>query len=86
MEGETVAGRPVDDAQIEKWAAEAEAGYRVEDLRKRGRKPVGPSAGKVVPVRMDADLLEALTARANEHHVSRSAAIREAVRAWINAA
>ena len=86
MDGETVNGRPVSDAQIEEWAAEAEAGYPVADLRRRGRKPLGATAGTVVPVRMDKELLDALSVRAARDHVSRSEAIRAAVRAWIDAA
>ncbi|WP_314147883.1 ribbon-helix-helix domain-containing protein [uncultured Leifsonia sp.] len=86
MHGETVNGRQVSDAEIEQWADEAEAGYSVPELRKRGRKPVGTTAGTVVPVRMDKELLDALSARAAHDHVSRSEAIRAAVKAWIDAA
>lgn len=70
---------------IEGWAAEAEQGYPVEDLRRRGRRPVGEAAGAVVPVRMDPALLEALNARAERDHLSRSEVVRAAVRAWISA-
>lgn len=70
---------------IEAWAAEAEAGYPAELLRKRGRRPIGDGPGSVVPVRMDAALLEALSERAEREHVSRSEAIRSAVRAWLGA-
>ena len=68
------------------WADEAEAGYDVENLRKRGGPAVGDGPGVVVPVRMDAALLEALNARAAQAHISRSEAIREAVRAWTQVA
>lgn len=86
MAGETIGGVPVTDAMIEAWAGEAEAGHPVEQLRKRGRRPVGDGPGSVVPVRMDAALLEALAKRAEKEHVSRSEAIRAAVRAWLGAA
>lgn len=86
MTGETIDGVPVTEEMIEAWAAEAEAGYPVERLRKRGRQPVGDGPGSVVPVRMDAALLQALAERAEKEHVSRSEAIREAVRAWLGAA
>jgi len=82
----TIKGQPVSDDQIQAWADEAEAGYPVEQLRKRGRQPLGDGPSTIVPVRLDADLLEALGARADAEHVSRSEAIRAAIRAWLGAA
>ncbi|WP_016693465.1 MULTISPECIES: ribbon-helix-helix domain-containing protein [Rhodococcus] len=82
MADETIDGTPVTDEMIEQWADEAEAGYDVAALRKRGRPTVGEGPTTVVPVRMDKALLEALNARAEQEHVSRSEAIREAIRAW----
>ena len=79
-------GKPVSEEQIQAWADEAEQGYSVEELRKRGRRPVGDGPGEMVAVRMDETLLSELTARAKREHVSRSEAIRAAVRAWIDAA
>jgi len=38
---ETINGAPVTEEQIQAWADEAERGYDVETLRRRGRKPVG---------------------------------------------
>ncbi|NHE67656.1 CopG family transcriptional regulator [Rhodococcus sp. D-46] len=86
MTDETISDQPVTDNMIEEWADEAETGYDVEKLRKRGRPTLGTGPGAVVPVRMDAALLEALNARAEQEHVSRSEAIREAVRAWTQVA
>ena len=83
---EKINGEAVTDSQIEAWSKEAEAGYPVEQLRKRGRKPLGDGASEVVPVRMDQTLLDALAARAEREHVSRSEAIRAAVRDWVNVA
>ena len=83
---EKIDGVPVADALIDSWSEEAEAGYPVERLRKRGRKPVGDGPAEVVPVRMDKSLLDALTARAERDHVSRSEAIRAAVRDWVDVA
>lgn len=80
MTGETISGVPVTDQQIAEWADEAERGYPVENLRKRGRKTVGDGPGAVVPVRMDATLLAAVTELAEARKISRSEAIREAVR------
>ena len=79
-------GEPVTEEQIQAWADEAERGYPVERLRRSGRPAVGGSPGEVIAVRMDRTLLSALTARAAQDHVSRSEAIRAAVRAWIDAA
>lgn len=80
---ETIKGVPIDDATIEGWADEAEAGYDVARLRKRGRRPAGDGPGQVVPVRIDATLLAELTQRAESEHVSRSELIRAAIRAYV---
>jgi len=81
-----IQGQPVSDAQVQAWADEAEAGYDVEDLRKRwGRPPRAESASQVVPTRFsDAELAE-LMARAEREGLDRSAAIRAAVRDWAHA-
>lgn len=86
MPDDTIHGKPVSEAQIASWADEAEAGYDVELLRKRGRPTLGDGPSVVVPVRLEPELLEALAARASETHVSRSEAIRSAIRAWLGAA
>jgi hypothetical protein len=86
MAQEKIDGVPVTDVLIDSWSEEAEAGYPVERLLKRGRKPVGDGPAEVVPVRMDKSLLDALTARAERDHVSRSEAIRAAVRDWVDVA
>lgn len=78
-------GKPVTDEQIQAWADEAEAGYDLSELPtpRRGRPPVGDGPGTVVPVRLDAPTLAALTARAEAEGITtRSDAIRAAVRAW----
>ena len=86
MADETINGIPVTDEMIEGWADEAETGYDVAALRKRGRPTIGEGPATVIPVRMDEALLTALNARAEREHVSRSEAIREAIRAWIRVA
>jgi hypothetical protein len=83
---ETIGGKPVSETQIQDWADEAEAGYDVATLRRRGRPALGTGDSTVVPVRLDAELLEALTTRARRENVSRSEAIRAAVRAWTHVA
>ena len=80
---EEINGKPVTDEDIRRWSDEAERGYDAAALRKRGRKPVGDGPGQVVPVRMDETLLSALEQRAEEDHVSRSEAIRAAIRAYV---
>lgn len=69
--------------QIQDWADEAEEGYDVDRLRKRGRKSIGDGPGQVVPVRMDETLLAALNEKAEHDHVSRSELIRAAIRACV---
>jgi hypothetical protein len=84
---ETIDGAPVTEAQIKVWQDQARTGLDVEGLRGRGRPRLGKSGeSPVIPVRMDEELLEALTERAEHDGVSRSEAIREAVRAWTHAA
>ena len=79
----TIDGVPVTDETIQKWADEAERGYDVEVLKKRGRRPLGDGAARVVPVRMDDSLVAAVDQRAEEDGTSRSEVIRSAVRAFV---
>jgi len=76
-------GKPVTEREIQDWAEEAEQGYDVDRLRKRGRKPLGDGPAQVVPVRIDETLLAAVVERAERDHVSRSEAIRAAIRAYV---
>lgn len=71
----------VSEEQIQKWADEAEAGYDVEELKRRGRGRPGRGAEpmQVVAVRLTAEELEALDAAASQHDMSRSEAIRAAL-------
>ena len=80
---ETINGVPVTDEMIQEWADEAERGYDVEVLKKRGRRPLGDGAARVVPVRMDDSLVAAVDQRAEEDGTSRSEVIRSAVRAFV---
>lgn len=74
-------GNPVTEKQIQDWVDEAEAGYDVERLKKRGRgRPGrGARASQVVTIRFTAEELEIIDTRAEKLHVSRSELIREAV-------
>lgn len=71
----------VTDRQIEQWAAEAEAGYEVEALKRRGRGRPGRGAepSQVVAVRLTVEELAAIDAVAEREHLSRSEAIRRAL-------
>jgi hypothetical protein len=84
---ETSGGIPVTDELIDHLAAEAEAGYDVPTLRRRGgRRPIGSGPADIVPVRLDPDLRAALAARAESDNTSASEVIRQALRAWLRAA
>ena len=80
---ESIDGVPVTDDMIQEWADEAERGYDIEVLKKRGRRPIGDGAARVVPVRMDDSLVAAVDQRAEKDGTSRSEIIRSAVRAFV---
>lgn len=77
-----VGDEQVTDEQIQQWADEAEAGYDVQDLKRRGRgRPGRGGAGpmQVIAVRLTAEEIVALDAYAQREHLSRSEAIRRAL-------
>jgi predicted transcriptional regulator len=78
-------GREVSEQQVDAWVAEAEAGYDVEELRKRGRPSRGGAAARVVPVRFTEEEIDALMKRAGREYLNRSEAIRRAVQEWATA-
>ena len=69
------------EEQIQKWADEAEVGYDVEELTRRGRGRPGRGVEpmQVVAVRLTAEELDALDAAAAKSDMSRSEAIRAAL-------
>lgn len=71
----------VTEDQIQQWAEDAEAGYDVADLKRRGRGRPGRGAEpmQVVAVRLTSEELEALDAAAEGLGLSRSEAIRAAL-------
>ncbi|WP_419817388.1 ribbon-helix-helix domain-containing protein [Glaciibacter flavus] len=81
---ETINGVPVTEEQISAWAAEAEAGYDIDALKRRGRGRPGRGAepAQVVALRLTAEELAVLDARAAREHKSRSDLIREAITAY----
>ena len=80
-------GVPLTDDVIQRLADEAETGYDPAALRRKGgRRPIGSAAARVVPVRLDPELEEALKARAEADHSNTSEVIRKALRAWLRSA
>ncbi|MGF1661774.1 MAG: CopG family transcriptional regulator [Kineosporiaceae bacterium] len=77
-------GSAIDEDRIQALVAEAETGYPVAALRRRGgRRPLGSAPAAVVPVRLEPELRRALNARALYDHTSASDVIRQALRAWL---
>jgi uncharacterized protein (DUF4415 family) len=90
IHGHTKSGRPISDEEIEKLAAEAEAGYDVEQLiarrNKRGRPTIGNAPSSVESVRLDPGLRRELLKRAQADGTTPSELIREALRRYLEAA
>jgi hypothetical protein len=88
--GHTRAGRPITDTDVEALAAEAEAGYDVDELiarrPKRGRPTLGSSPASVESVRLDPELRRELIDRARADATTTSEVIREALRRFLRAA
>ena len=79
--GKTVGGVPVTDELIEKLAAKAEAGFDVDETlrRRRGRPPIGSGPARVESVRLDPELRQALSERAERDQETTSTVIRKAL-------
>lgn len=79
-----IRGQEVSEAEVDAWVAEAEAGYDVDELRKRiiGRPARGPEPSQVIPVRLTTAELAAVMERAAHEHMNRSEAIRAALAEW----
>lgn len=78
---ETINGVPVTEEQIAEWATEAESGYDVEALKKRGRGRPGRGAqpSQVIALRLTVEELTAIDTVAEREHKTRSELIREAL-------
>ncbi|HRE00061.1 MAG TPA: ribbon-helix-helix domain-containing protein [Ilumatobacteraceae bacterium] len=72
---------PVIDAQIAAWGDEAEVGYDIGVLKKRGKGRPGRGAepSQVVALRLTTAEIAALDARAQREGKSRSEVIRDAL-------
>ncbi|MGD9955344.1 MAG: ribbon-helix-helix protein, CopG family [Candidatus Nanopelagicales bacterium] len=80
----TASGSVVTDRLVRTLAEEAERGYRPDQLHRRpGRPAMGSSAARVIPVRLDPDLEQALRERAEVDGSTASQVIRDALRAWL---
>ena len=81
-------GTPITEADVEAMADEAERGYDVDTILRRGRggrPPLGSAAAGVESVRLDPELKRALLIRAAEEHVSVSEVIRRAIGEYLRA-
>ena len=76
----TINGKLVSEEQIDAWVTEAEKGYDVEILRRRGRKPRNEDTAKVISIRLSPGEISDLDKFAAENGWSRSQAIREALK------
>jgi hypothetical protein len=87
--GHTRSGRPITDLEIEALAAEAEAGYDVDELiarrGKRGRPALGSAPASVESVRLDPELQQELLDRAQHDGTTTSEVIRQALRHFLRA-
>ncbi len=75
----TIKGKFVTDEQISEWVEEAEKGFNVERLRKRGRGRPGRASkpSQVIAVRFTQEEIEKLDEMAAEQHLTRSELIRK---------
>lgn len=83
--GRTCSGLPITRELVEDLAAKAEVGYDVDETirRRGGRPPMGSAAASVESVRLDPELREALTRRAEQDAQTVSSVIREALRRYL---
>lgn len=85
--GKTASGELITDELVDKLADRAEAGYDVDEMlrRRQGRPPLGSGPSSVESVRLDPELREALTRRAERDHETTSSVIRKALRQYLEA-
>lgn len=90
VHGHTRSGLPITDGDVEALAAEAEAGYDVDELiarrPRRGRPLLGSGPASVESVRLDPELRRELAERAEAEGATTSEMIREALRRFLRAA
>jgi hypothetical protein len=83
--GKTASGKPITDELVGKLAKKAEAGYDVEDTvrRRPGRPAIGSAPAAVESVRLEPELRDALTERADRDEETTSSVIRKALRQYL---
>lgn len=88
--GHTTSGKPITDADVQRLADEAERGYNLDALvarrNKRGRPALGSAPASVESVRLEPELRDQLTARAQADGTTPSEVIRQALRNYLHAA
>ena len=80
-------GQPVDQADVDRMADEAERGYGDAQLRRtgRGRPSLGNGPARAVQARLDPELHAALEQRAKADHKTSSEIVREALHEYLSA-
>lgn len=84
--GKTITGVEITDELVERWAAEAEAGYDPAKLRPVGRPAMGGGPAIGVHIRLEPELLRELTLTSAQEQTSASEIIRRALRAYLRRA
>ncbi len=88
--GHDQSGRPITDVEIERYAAEAEAGYDVDALiERRGARELPRLDAERIAIDaiiLDPALRDELIARASADGTTMSEVIREALRRYLRAA
>jgi hypothetical protein len=83
--GKTASGKPITDELVEELSKKAETGYDVEEtLRRRpGRPAIGSAPASVESVRLEPELRDALSQRAERDRETTSSVIRKALRRYL---
>lgn len=79
----TSGGVELTEEVIESLVAEAERGYPLEELRRRGRPALGKGPSTTFQVRLDSALREALEARAKAERCPPSVLVRQALQEFL---
>lgn len=85
--GKTASGKAITDELVAELAEKSEAGYDVDEtLRRRpGRPSLGSAPASVESVRLEPELRDALTERAERDRETTSSVIRKALRRYLQA-
>jgi hypothetical protein len=83
--GKTASGKPITDKMVKKLAKKAEAGYDVDEIlgRRPGRPAIGSAPASVESVRLEPELRDALSERAQRDEETTSSVIRKALRQYL---